>query len=166
MKGPKLYIAIGAFVLLMLISNKVSAEKLIADFEGLRLKAYKDTSGIYTIGYGITRNPETGLPIKEGDTITKAKALQWLKMVAKSAEAEVKRFVKVPINANQLAALTSFVYNIGGTKFAKSTLLRKLNAGESKTEVAKEFEKWIFSGGKPLKGLQRRRKEEAGLFLS
>ena len=138
----------------------MSAEKLIAEFEGLRLKAYQDSANVWTIGFGITRNPETGLPIKKGDTITKEKALQWLKIVAKSAEAEV------PINANQRAALTSFVFNIGGSRFAKSSLLRKLNAGEPKAEVAKEFDRWVYGGGKLLPGLQRRRKEEAKLFLS
>lgn len=144
----------------------MSAEKLIAEFEGLRLKAYQDSANVWTIGFGITRNPETGLPIKKGDTITKEKALQWLKIVAKSAEAEVNKFVKVPINANQRAALTSFVFNIGGSRFAKSSLLRKLNAGEPKAEVAKEFDRWVYAGGKILPGLQRRRKEEAKLFLS
>ena len=166
MKGARTYIIALAILALVLIGTKVSATKLIADFEGLRLKAYQDSAGIWTIGYGTTRNPETGLPIKKGDTVTKAKALAWLKIGTSASEGDVNRLVKVKINDNQRSALTSFVYNIGPTRFAKSTLLRKLNAGAPKQEVAAEFMRWVYAGGKVVPGLKIRRELEKQLFLS
>ena len=166
MKGARTYIVALAVLALVLIGSKVSATKLIAEFEGFRDKAYLDSANIWTIGYGSTRNPATGLPVKKGDTITRAKALEWLKIQTSASQGDVDRLVKVRLSDNQRTALTSFVYNIGPTRFAKSTLLRKLNAGAPKEEVAKEFLRWIYAGGKVVKGLQTRRKMEQQLFLS
>ena len=90
----------------------MSATKFIARFEGIKLNAYQDSAGIWTIGYGNTRNPYTGLPVKKGDKITQAQALDWLRIITAAAEGDVKRLVKVPITANQLSALNSLVYNI------------------------------------------------------
>ena len=90
MTPTKKYLIIGAIILLLLISKKVSAEKLIAKFEGLKLDAYPDTGGIWTIGYGSTRNPITGAKVKEGDKITKATALEWLKKILKKDKQQLK----------------------------------------------------------------------------
>lgn len=159
-------IVIAAIVLLLLISNKVSAEKIIAQFEGLRLKAYQDTAGVWTIGYGTTKNPDTGQKIKEGDTITKAKALDWLKKDTAAFKSGVEKLVKVPVNDNQLAALTSLAYNIGLTAFSRSTLLRYLNSNVAKEQVAAQFLRWNRSGGQIVRGLTIRRKLESDLFLT
>lgn len=159
-------IVVAAIVLLLLISNKVSAEKIIAQFEGLRLKAYQDTAGVWTIGYGTTKNPDTGQKIKEGDTITKAKALDWLKKDTAAFKAGVEKLVKVPVNDNQLAALTSLAYNIGLTAFSRSTLLRYLNNNVAKEQVAAQFLRWNRSGGQIVRGLTIRRKLESDLFLT
>ena len=172
MKGTKNYIIALAIVGLILLTTKVSAAKVIAQFEGLELKAYQDSAGIWTIGYGNTRNPYTGLPVKQGDTITKKEALDWLRITTAAVEADVKRLVKVPINNNQLLALTSLVFNIGvgafgGTKSRPpSTLLRLLNSGADKAAVAAQFLRWNRAGGKVLPGLTKRRKAESELFLS
>jgi lysozyme len=159
-------IVVAAIVLLLLISNKVSAEKIIAQFEGLRLRAYQDTAGVWTIGYGTTKNPDTGQKIKEGDTITKAKALDWLKKDTAAFKAGVEKLVKVPVNDNQLAALTSLAYNIGLTAFSRSTLLRYLNSNVAKEQVAAQFLRWNRSGGQIVRGLTIRRKLESDLFLT
>ena len=166
MKGTKNYIIALAIVGLILLSTKVSAAKVIAQFEGLELKAYQDSAGIWTIGYGNTRNPYTGLPVKQGDTITKKEALDWLKITTAAVEADVKRLVKVPINTNQQLALASLVFNIGTGAFARSTLLRLLNSGADKAAVAAQFLRWNKVKGKEVKGLTRRRKAESELFLS
>ena len=166
MKGVRTYIVALAVLALILTGTKVSATKLIAEFEGFKDKAYLDSANIWTLGYGSTRNPITGLPVKKGDTITRAKALEWLKIQTSASQGDVDRLVKVKLSDNQRTALTSFVYNIGPTRFAKSTLLRKLNAGAPKQEVAKEFLRWVYAGGKVVKGLQTRRKMEQQLFLS
>ena len=166
MKGAKVYIIGLAFLALILFAGKVYAAKIIAKFEGLRLRAYKDSGGIWTIGYGTTINPETGLPIKQGDVITKAKALEWLKIQTASVATRVKALLKRPVTENQLAALTSLAYNIGLGAFGRSTLLRKLNAGESTNAVAAEFLRWNKVNKVEVPGLTNRRKLEAELFLS
>ena len=65
MKGARTYIIALAMLALVLIGSKVSATKLIAEFEGFEEKAYQDSAGVWTLGFGATRNPETGLPIKK-----------------------------------------------------------------------------------------------------
>jgi GH24 family phage-related lysozyme (muramidase) len=166
MKGTKNYIIALAIVGLILLTTKVSAAKVIAQFEGLELKAYQDSAGIWTIGYGNTRNPYTGLPVKQGDKITKKEALDWLRITTAAVEADVKRLVKVPIKTNQQLALASLAFNIGTGAFARSTLLRLLNSGADKAAVAAQFLRWNKVKGKEVKGLTRRRKAESELFLS
>lgn len=166
MRKAKNYIITLAVVGLILISRKVSATKIIAQFEGLRLRAYQDTGNIWTIGYGTTINPETGLPIKRGDVISKDQALAWLRINIAGLERQIKRLVKVPINANQLTALTSLAYNIGIGAFSRSTLLRLVNNRADKNLIAAQFIRWNKVKGQEVPGLTRRRQLEAELFLS
>lgn len=166
MRKAKNYIITLAIVGLILISRKVSATKIIAQFEGLRLRAYQDTGNIWTIGYGTTINPETGLPIKRGDVITKDQALAWLRINIAGLERQIKKLVKVPITANQLTALTSLAYNIGIGAFSRSTLLRLVNNRADKNLIAAQFIRWNKVKGQEVPGLTRRRQLEAELFLS
>jgi lysozyme len=166
MRKAKNYIITLAIVGLILISRKVSATRIIAQFEGLRLRAYQDTGNIWTIGYGTTINPETGLPIKRGDVITKDQALAWLRINIAGLERQIKRLVKVPITANQLTALTSLAYNIGIGAFSRSTLLRLVNNRADKNLIAAQFIRWNKVKGQEVPGLTRRRQLEAELFLS
>ncbi|WP_370931819.1 lysozyme [Bartonella sp. DGB1] len=139
-----------------------TAFELIKNFEGLRLEAYKDIAGVWTIGYGHT-SIIGGLEVKEGLKITEQQALELLnKDVAKIA-ASVEKYVKVPLNDNQFAALVSFVYNIGINAFKTSTLLSKLNAGEY-AQIPFQLSRWIYASRKKLTGLVKRRKAEADLW--
>ena len=70
--------------------------------------------------------------------------------------------MKVDMTVERRAALVSFVYNVGGTKFGNSTLLKKLNAGDASGACA-ELSKWVYAGGVKLKGLVARRAEERQL---
>lgn len=167
-------LAVTAIVVLLLTLNvkEVSGKALaiIKSFEGERLAAYQDQGGIWTIGWGSTYNHDLKRRVQKGDIVDKETALRWLRLDAAGAAANVKKLVKVPINQNQLDSLTSFSYNVGDGAFAGSTLLRKLNQGVSKQEVALEFAKWnkvTINGEKVVsKGLVNRRKMEADLFLS
>lgn len=76
----------------------------------------------------------------------------------------VSSLVTVKVNGNQFGALVSFAYNCGVGNLKKSTLLKKVNAGDF-ASAAKEFAKWNRAGGKVLKGLTNRRAAEAALFL-
>lgn len=144
-----------------MITNE--ALELIKKSEGLRLYAYIDAVGVWTIGYGHTS--AAGEPkVTKGMRISKEEAesilIDDLKRVYIPA---VSRNVKVPLNPNQFGALVSFTYNLGEGNLQKSTLLKKLNKGDYKGAAA-EFPKWVKGGGKTLPGLVTRRKAERKLF--
>ncbi len=134
-------------------------------WEGFREEAYPDPGSInglpVTIGYGQTRR--NGKPIKLGDTITEEEASKWLVNELARVTGVVQRLVKVPVSDNQLGALVSFTYNVGDDAFAKSTLLKKLNAGDYEA-VPAQLARWNKNDGKVMQGLTNRRAAEAGLW--
>lgn len=136
---------------------------LIKSFEGCKLTAYKDAAGVWTIGWGWTR-PVDGVAIHEGMVITQEKADQLLVEGLKDYEAPVNSNVTVKITQSEFDALVSFTYNLGAANFKSSTLLKKLNAGETQV-AADEFLRWNKAGGQTLFGLVRRRAYERDLFL-
>ncbi len=135
----------------------------ICNFEGLRLSAYDDGIGVWSIGYGTTRYPH-GLSVQKGDTCTLEQAKVYMQHYLKIFERAVNGAVKVPLTQNQFDALVSLSYNIGAGAFKKSTLLKKLNSGDYKG-AANQFDVWVNAGGKRLAGLVRRRAIEKKLFL-
>ncbi|HEX6992235.1 MAG TPA: lysozyme [Gemmatimonadales bacterium] len=135
-----------------------SALALLREFEGCRLTAYQDVAGVWTIGYG-----HTGPDVQGGLTITQPQADDLLRADAQKAGDAVLACVSVPLTDGQYGALVSFVYNLGPGALAKSTLLRKLNAGDY-AGAQGEFRKWCHAGGKFYAGLLRRRQAEAALF--
>lgn len=137
---------------------------IIREFEGFREKAYKDTGGVWTIGYGTIKYPN-GMPVKQGDTCTQSQAESWLKNDCKWVDACLDKYVKITVNQNQFDALASFVYNIGESQFRSSTLLEKLNTGDF-SAAATNFDRWVYDNGKKIKGLINRREKEKALFLS
>jgi lysozyme len=170
---------IAAIVLILTTTTVMSLSakglNFIKSFEGEKLKAYRDTGNIWTIGYGSTYNHDAGRMVKEGDIITKETALSWLRLDAAKFAEGVKKLVKVPINQNQLDSLTSFTYNLGLGALQKNgkptDLLRKLNSGAPKEEVADEFLRWNKGRNSAgilveIPGLTRRRIAEKELFLA
>lgn len=131
--------------------------ELLKHFEGLRLEAYRDPAGVWTNGYGHTKD------VHAGDRCTPQQALEWLLEDVEGSEYVVNKVVQVPLNQNQFDALVDFVYNLGSGNFQKSTLLKLLNAGEY-AGAAKEFPRWNYAGGKVLPGLTARRNAERELF--
>ena len=97
--------------------------------------------------------------------ITRQNAITLLKHDLGFAVKILQKNVIIELNTRQIGALLSFIYNIGGHAFEKSTLLRKLNQSDI-LGAADEFERWIYAGKKPLKGLMVRRKKEKEFFLS
>lgn len=132
---------------------------LIKKWESCKLKAYQDTGGVWTIGYGHTKD------VKEGDTCTQQQAEEWLVQEANDFIFNILSYVTVPLNENQLAALTCFVYNIGSNAFYKSTMLKFLNQGLY-GKAADEFPRWCKDNGKTVQGLLNRRLDEQKLFLT
>ncbi|MCZ2328882.1 lysozyme [Bartonella sp. F02] len=135
---------------------------LIKQWEGLRLRAYQDAVGVWTIGYGHTT--KAGNPVvKEGMKITASQADGILRRDLAQFEHTVEREVFYSLTDEQFAALVSFCYNVGIEAFCNSTLLKKLNKGDYEA-VPAELQKWTRAGGKRLQGLVHRRAAEAGLW--
>lgn len=132
---------------------------LIKKFEGFQSEAYKDPIGVWTIGYGETRD------VKEGDAITKIEAEAMLLKRCSEIERRILRLLNVQLTSTEMAALISFAYNVGIGNLEKSTLLRLINQNNF-TQAAEQFGKWINAGGNPLPGLIKRREAEKQLFLT
>lgn len=132
---------------------------LIKKYEGCRLEAYKCPANIWTIGYG-----HTGSDVTKGRKITQAEAENLLKSDLRIHCNNVSKLVTVPLNQNQFDALVSFEYNIGYGAFKNSTMLKFIN-GKNFALASGQFDRWVYTNGKVLAGLQKRRKEEKELFL-
>lgn len=140
---------------------KIGADGLaiIKRFESLRLAAYQDAVGMWTIGWGHTQG------VRPGQRITEAQAEAFLREDLVRFEAAVTQGVDVLINQHQFDALVSFAFNVGADALRRSTLLRKLNGGD-REGAADEFPRWNRAGPRVLQGLVLRRAAERELFLT
>lgn len=136
-----------------LLSLSVAGAGAIVAHEGMRKVAYVDPVGIVTVCAGHTKTA------KLGQVKTEAECAELLKQDVKHAEAAVRRLVTVPVTQAQFDSLTSFVFNVGEANFARSTLLKKVNAFDCWGAGA-EFSKWVYAGGRELPGLVKRRADE------
>lgn len=138
--------------------------KLIAKFEGLRLKPYLDAIGVPTIGYGNTYYLDGSKVTMKDKPISKDEA--WA-LLQDHVDDFITRVDKLApgLNENQLSALTSFAYNVGLGNLKKSTLLKKVKANKVDPTIKAEFLKWDRAGGKVLPGLTKRRVEESELYF-
>ena len=138
---------------------------LIKAHEGLRLEAYRDPVGVWTIGYGTTSRAGIGVAVSQGMVVTESQAEGYLRRALLKFADQIKPGFKRPPNDNQYSAMLSLAYNIGPGAFLRSTALKRFNAGDFKgaAEALQWFNK---AGGKVWNGLVRRRAEEAELFLA
>lgn len=142
-----------------------AALELIKEFEGLRLKAYRDPVGIVTIGYGYTNGAGYGPGVQMGDTWTAQQAEDMLREGVMRFANNIQRHFTIKPNPDQFGAFVSLAYNIGWQSFIKSTALKRWNAGDVKG-AAEAVTWWNKAGGKVLRGLTRRREAEAALILA
>ncbi|MBH0545334.1 lysozyme [Salmonella enterica] len=126
--------------------------------EGVKLAAYQDGGGVWTIGYGHTRG------VKQGQVINHEQADEFLDNDLRQVESCISERVTVPLNQNQFDALVSFVFNVGRQAFSDSTLLKKLNEGNYRA-AADQFTRWVYDNDKFVQGLYNRRVAERDLFL-
>lgn len=131
---------------------------LTRSFEGLRLDAYQDPVGIWTIGYGHAA-PE----VRAGQRITETQAEALLRNDLSAAVRCVRGAVKVCIAQYQFDALVDFCFNAGRGSFLSSSLLRDVNRGDFSSATA-QFGLWVHAGAKVVPGLVRRRAAEAAMF--
>lgn len=131
---------------------------LTKQFEGLRLEAYRDCGGVWTIGYG-----HTGGDVKAGRLVSGLEAEVLLRADLRDAIGCVNRVVEVPMEQHQFDALVDFCYNAGRGNFERSSLLAKLNLKDYEGAAA-QFALWVKVDRKPVAGLVRRRAAEAAMF--
>lgn len=143
-------------------SLTISPEGLnfIKDKEGFSGIPYKDSGGTWTIGYGTTRGIN-----QYSDTISRAEAEELMLDDINSFHNDLSRLIKVPLKQNEYDALMSFIYNLGSSNLASSTLLFNLNHGDY-LGAANEFPRWSYVGNTKVAGLEKRRKQEQQTFLA
>lgn len=137
------------------LSISQAGQDVLAEREGMRLTAYKDTVGVWTIGLGHTSNAGPP-PVHEGMTITEDEAWEIFRRDNKRFRDECLPLIKAPLSQQEFDALASFIYNIGSTNFAKSTVLKRLNEGDY--DSAGEA---MLMWNKPPEVMNRRRGEHA-----
>ncbi len=130
----------------------------LMEFEGLKLSAYRDAAGVVTIGYGHTWN------VRMGDQISKYWARELLERDVAKVEEQIDTLGLV-LTQGQTDALVSLVFNIGFDKFKSSTLLKLIRNGGSVNQICKEFHRWVYAGGRRLRGLEVRRAWESKRFF-
>ncbi len=134
--------------------------KLLKEFEGCRLTAYRDVGKLLTIGWG-----HTGSEVIPGLTISQEKADKLLADdLMQFEEGVTKALTAKNVNPNQFSAMVVFAYNVGLANFKMSTLLRCMNKGNP-SHAAQEFLRWNKVHGEVVAGLTRRRQAERALFL-
>jgi lysozyme len=158
----------------MMTASEKLKNLLADDWEKCILSVYRDSGGKPTIGVGhlltkselssgkIYTDNET---IRYHDGISKEQAMEILDDDLEEVEHHINLLVMVPLSQNQFDALVAFVFNIGGTAFAGSTLLRRLNAGLY-DEVPPQLRRWIHDDGLIVTGLINRREKEIALWTS
>ena len=132
---------------------------LIKRFEGFSRTVYFCPAGYPTIGYGHVVKPHEDF----SGGITQGEAEELLCLDAQIAERAVLRLITVPLTDGQFDALVSFTYNLGSGALQRSTLRRVINR-KNHHNVPAQFMRWVWAGGRKLRGLVRRREAEATLY--
>ncbi|MCP4789170.1 MAG: lysozyme [Gammaproteobacteria bacterium] len=144
-----------------------AGKEFITEHEGVRLSAYQDQAGLWTIGVGhLIRSYEQHLT---GAPITMAVALELLANDLVSAENDVKNAVSVELDQNQFDSLVSIAFNIGGSQFRSSTFKKRINAGDTRERITEAWRWWNkytdANGNKVVsRGLDLRRTAETDLY--
>ena len=129
----------------------------IKKFEGVRLTAYQDSVGVWTIGFGHTAG------VKKGDKITEYQAEQFLREDLKKFESVADKCKRITTQG-RYDAILDFIYNCGPSNWNSSTLKKYIEAGKAVWEIQEQFLRWVNAGGKKLGGLVARRIWEANRF--
>lgn len=131
----------------------------VPQFEGMILRGYKDPVGIVTACAGHTATAQLGRPY------TREECQMLLEQDLVHHAEGVMKCIKVPLTTGQKAAFVSFAYNVGNGAFCKSTLAKRINAGEG-IKACSELSRWTTAGGKVYMGLVKRRAAERVLCES
>lgn len=145
----------------MAISGSVGAVGIAAvmlsgksGLEGREHDPYYDIVGVLTVCDG-----HTGPDIIKGKRYSDAECDALTRTDLLKVQKQVDPMIRVPLTDPQRAAIYSFVYNVGAGAFSKSTLLKRINAGDRQA-ACQELDRWVYAGGKKWKGLINRRQIE------
>lgn len=150
------------------MNTSANGVDFIAAHEGLRLSAYQDQAGLWTIGYGhLIKSGEDWL---FGAPITQAQAKELLAEDLKMAENAVNSNISIDLNQNQFDALVSLVFNIGAGAFGGSTVKARINAQDTQDRITEAWQRWdkVTINGELVssRGLAKRREDETDLYFS
>lgn len=135
---------------------------LIKRFEGFSATPYLCPANICTIGYGHV------ILAHERDLLTQVDEVQAERLLVqdvRAAERAVQNLITIPLRQNQFDALVCFTFNLGSGTLQRSTLRRVINRGDE-DEVAGQWMRFVWAGGRKLSGLVRRREAELALYFS
>ena len=141
-------------------ATMLAAALFIQPWEGTVPKAYFDVVGVLTICTG-----HTGPDVYKGQEVTKARCEALLVSDLGKTYTAIAGCATRAVTVNQAVALLSLGFNIGGTAICKSTLVRLINAGAPPSVWCEQFDRWVYAGGRKIKGLVRRRKAEKRVCL-
>jgi len=140
--------------------------ELIKKYEGFVSKPYLDAVGVPTIGYGNTYYPDGRKVTLQDNSINEQEATMLLGFIVSEFENGVDGLVNKPLKQCQFDALVSFAYNLGLGALKQSSLLSRVNNNPENAYIPNEFTRWVKAGGKELKGLAKRRVEEANIYYN
>ena len=149
----------------MLLHINEAGLDLIKHYEGWRSSPYLCSAARATIGWGSTWDRNGDAVTLDHLDITKKQGEYLLLREVRHSEKAIRKLVKTELTENMFSSLCSFIYNVGSGNFQRSTMRMKLNRGQYES-AADEFPKWVKAGGKRIRGLVRRRKQERKLFLA
>lgn len=143
-----------------------TALNLIMRFEGFRARPYLCSAGVPTIGYGSTRYADGSVVTMKDPPISEGVAKALLDITTERCQSEMAKLCTPMLTEEEAkrAAVLSFLYNLGASRFRSSTYRKRLLIGNWES-AAGECRKWVFSGGKKTPGLIIRREVEARLLL-
>jgi lysozyme len=142
------------------------AVELCKKWEGFSAKPYICPAGYPTIGYGTVYKPNGTKVTLSDSPISQETAEAWLRQeITHNYMAGVLKASPILLqNTQLLAAITDFAYNLGTARYRASTLKRRVDANDLEG-CAIELRKWVYGGGKKLRGLVLRREDEIALFV-
>lgn len=130
----------------------------VSQFEGEELTGYLDPVGVATACYGHTETAEVGKRYTEDE------CLELLAKDLSKHNAQMMQVIAVPLSQGEHVAYLSFHYNVGAGNFRRSSLLKRLNAGQ-RERACDELTRWVYAKGRKLKGLVKRRQKERDMCL-
>lgn len=140
--------------------NKEGIE-FISLLEGIRLRRYKDSKKIWTIGIGSTYLKDGSQVKSTTKDLTLSQVYTLFEITSKKYEDAVNNFIKIPVTQNQFNALFALCYNIGVEGFRTSTVLKRINSKDTNVKITEAWMRWTKQ-----KELIGRRKKEINLYFT